>query len=140
MRSFKLEARAPLDVSGAFKNALIDQAKDSDDIIVINSEAVVDFFTSRKTGFIYASEDGCSDCAEFGARVAKIATSVEVVDIYHYEHDANNSTNAETTARNVVIGREDSPVLIYVRDGVVYDRLDDINSESDISIFLAKYK
>ena len=77
---------------------------------------------------------------DFGVRLANVAASAEISDIYHYEHITEGAGNAEITAHNVTIGKEDSPVLVYVREGVVYDRLDDINSDSDLSTFLAKYK
>ena len=140
VRSFKLETKTPLDVSGTFKEALENKEKDVNGITLVGGEAVVDFFTSGKTGFIFASDEGCSNCVDFGARLANVAASAEISDIYHYEHITEGAGNAEITARNVTIGKEDSPVLVYVREGVVYDRLDDINSDSDLSTFLAKYK
>ena len=140
VRSFKLEARAPLDVSGAFKDALVNKTKDANGITLVSGEAVVDFFTSGKTGFIFASDEECSSCIDFGARLINIAATNEISDIYHYEHVAEAAGNADVTARNVTIGKEDAPVLIYVREGVIYDRLDDSNSDADLSTFLAKYK
>ena len=140
VRSFKLETKTPLDVSGAFKEALENKEKDVSGITLVSGEAVVDFFTSGKTGFIFASDEECSSCVDFGARLANVAASAEISDIYHYEYVTEGAGNAEITARNVTIGKEDSPVLVYVREGVVYDRLDDINSDSDLSTFLAKYK
>ncbi len=140
MQSFKFEAKTKLNVAGAFKDAISKQHKDPNSITLLSGEAVVDFFTSGMTGFIYGSEKECNGCADFGTRLADFAERAEVTDIYHYEYDEGMVSKAETTAKNVTIGKEESPVLIYVREGVVYDRLDDIKSDADLSTFLAKYK
>lgn len=140
VQSFKFETKTKLDVAGAFKDAISNQNKDINGITLINGEAVVDFFTSEKSGFIFASDDECTGCAEFGSRLAATAESSEVSDVYHYEFSGDEGNKAEVAARNVTIGRESSPVLVYVRNGTVFDRLDDINSDSNLSIFLAKYK
>lgn len=140
VQSFKFEAKTKLNVAGAFKEAISKQQKDANGIMTISGEAVVDFFTSDKSGFIFASEQNCNACAEFGSRLATAAESAEVTDIYHFEYNGDEDNKAESAARNVAIGKENAPVLIYVRNGVVYDRLDDINSESNLSTFLAKYK
>lgn len=140
VRSFKFETKTTYNVDGAFKNAIASGEKDDDGITMLNGEAIVDFFSGARTGFIYGSNDQCTECATFGEMLAKNAESVEVVDIYHYEYDSNNETKIESAARNTVIGDEVAPVLIYVKKGRIYDRLDDAKSESDISTFLAKYK
>ena len=140
VQSFKFEAKTKLDVAGSFKEAIAKQDKDANGIIKLNGEAVVDFFTSEKSGFIFATDENCSGCAEFGSRLATTAESTEVSDIYHYEYSGDEDSKAETAAKNVTIGKESTPVLIYVRNGVVFDRLDDANSDSNLSTFLAKYK
>ena len=94
VRSFKLETKTPLDVSGTFKEALENKEKDVNGITLVGSEAVVDFFTSGKTGFIFASDEGCSSCVDFGARLANVAVSAEISDIYHYEHITEGAGNA----------------------------------------------
>ena len=140
VQSFKFETKVKLDVSGAFKEAIAKQDKDDNGITLVNGEAVVDFFTSEKSGFIFASDEDCTGCAEFGSRLATTAESAEVSDIYHYKYNGDEGNKAEVAAKNVTIGKESSPVLVYVRNGVVFDRLDDVNSDSNLSTFLAKYK
>ena len=87
MQSFKFEAKTKLNVAGAFKDAISKQHKDPNSITLLSGEAVVDFFTSGMTGFIYGSEKECNGCADFGTRLADFAERAEVTDIYHYEYD-----------------------------------------------------
>ena len=140
VRSFKFEAKTNYDVTDAFKSAIAANKKDDDGITMIASDAVVDFFTSGRTGFIYATKDDCSSCVAFGARLAKVAEKTEISDIYHYAHNVEDKGKIETSAYEVTIGDDEAPVLLYVKEGRIHDRLDDANSESDLSTFLAKYK
>ncbi len=140
VQSFKFETKPTYSVSGAFKDAIMNAKKDDDDITLLNSEAVVDFFVSSKSGFIYASSKDCNDCTSFGETLAIIAKKVEVADIYHYEYDPTSTERAEISAREVMADRDNMPALVYVKNGHIYDRLDDPSSESDLSTFLAKYK
>ncbi len=140
VQSFKFEAKPTYNVSGAFKEAIADGKKDDDGITLLGGEAVVDFFTSSKSGFIYATNDDCDKCVEFGKALAKAAEKAEVTDIYHYAHDSASTSKAEASALEVTIGQDEAPALIYVKNGHIHDRLDDPRSESDLSTFLAKYK
>ena len=70
VRSFKFEPKSTYDVSGAFKDAITSGKKDEDGMTLLNGEAIVDFFTSGKTGFIYATDEGCAECAAFGEKLA----------------------------------------------------------------------
>ncbi|MBP5656795.1 hypothetical protein J6X15_04415 [Candidatus Saccharibacteria bacterium] len=140
VRSFKFEPKSTYDVSGAFKDAITSGKKDEDGMTLLNGEAIVDFFTSGKTGFIYATDEGCAECAAFGEKLAKAVESEEIADIYHYEYSAEGTEKAETSAREVTIGQEEAPVLLYVKQGRIHDRLDDTKSDSDLNTFLAKYK
>ncbi len=140
VRSFKFEAKTNYDVTDAFKSAIATNKKDDDGITVITGDAVVDFFTSGKTGFIYASENDCTGCDTFGTRLARATKNAEITDVYHYIYNSEDDGKIETSAREVTIGSDETPVLLYVKEGHIHDRLDDANSESDLGTFLAKYK
>ncbi len=140
VQSFKFETKPTYSASGAFKEAIANNKKDDNSITLLNGEAVVDFFVSSKSGFIYAANEDCGICTGFGKALAKAAVKNEVTDIYHYEYDLASTEKADVSAREVTVGQEEAPVLIYVKNGHVYDRLDDPSSESDLGTFLAKYK
>ena len=140
VRSFKFETKASYDVEGAFQDAIANGDKDDDGITLIDGEAVVDFFTSSKTGFIYASDADCLGCEEFGKLLAKNAEYAEVTNLYHYEYDPDGTYNIESSARDTTIGQENEPVLLYIKQGRIHDRLDDPKDESNLNTFLAKYK
>lgn len=140
VRSFKFETKTPYNVEGAFKSAVNDDQKDDDDIVLINGEAVADFFASGNTGFIYATDDGCIGCEEFGELLAEQIEHYEVANIYHYQYNASSSSEIESSAHKMTVGQEEEPVLLYIQDGRIHDRLDNPKDKSNLSIFLAKYK
>ena len=140
VRSFKLETRTSYSADGAFKAAIASSKKDADGITLIDGEAVVDFFASGRTGFIYASDDECVGCEEFGKVLAEHIEDAEIADVYHYKYDADGAQKSESSARETTIGQEKEPVLLYIRNGRIHDRLDVPKDESDLDSFLAKYK
>ena len=106
----------------------------------LSSSGVIDFYTTEQTGFIYAATGDCASCASFEERLNTAAKEQGVIDqTYKYVFPANPS-NLDKYAHERTIATDDGPVLIYIRDGHVYDRLDEVNGDLSISTFLAKYK
>ncbi len=114
-----------------------------DEILKISTGATIDFFVSGHTGFIYASADDCGErCTDFETRLMAAATEKEVANqVFHYNYPAyNKPENPDKLAKEMVIASEDAPVLLYVRNGRIYDRLDETNGDLAVAAFLAKYK
>lgn len=106
----------------------------------ISAGAVIDFYEKGETGFIYASSTDCPECMLFGMRLSEIAKEENVTDnVFHY-HFPSEPTNYDRYAQSITSANDDGPVLLYIRGGRVYDRLDEPNSELGIKSFLLKYK
>lgn len=126
--------------SGQFSASLND-ARDGE-MLEIGAGAVIDFYESGQTGFIYASTDDCTACASFEERLTSIASSIDTLSsVYHYNYPSDNDPDEyDNYAMAITLDGDTTPTLLYVRDGKIYDRLDDYLSEAGLSSFLAKYK
>ena len=114
--------------------------KDSDKIISITAVALIDYFASNQTGFIYATPSNCASCNSFSNRLAYVAREQEVTDsIFRYSMPAKTD-EFDDYIGEVVVADETGPVLLYVRDGKIFDRLDETNGDLALSAFIAKYK
>lgn len=114
---------------------------DENSISILSAGAVADFFESSKTGFIYVSSDDCTDCSIFATRLADAIKGTEAAAVYHLNlSTGDNATEAENYAKALTGENSAYPILVYVNEGKVYDRLDDTNSEALVASFLAKYK
>ena len=110
------------------------------EITKLSAAGLIDFFSSEETGFIYAATGDCAKCQSFKANLVEAAKKIEVIDQtyqYTYPHDPGE---LDKYAHEISISTEEAPVLLYVRGGRIYDRLDETNSDLAISTFLAKYK
>lgn len=128
--------------AGLYSNETANPTYDENTLSILSAGAVADFFEQGKTGFIYASADDCADCSVFATRLASAASSVELRPIYHLNFSAASAdaSDVESYTKSLTGGDTAYPTLIYVKNGKVYDRLDDTNSESLIASFLAKYR
>ncbi len=98
--------------------------------------------TTKHSGFIYASTSSCSECTEFDKLLKKAKDGYEISGLYHYNFDdySDTTTDVDRAAKDATLAEETAPVFLYIKDGIVYDRLDDVQSESDLVTFINKYK
>ena len=115
---------------------------DENEMTEVKAGALIDFFESGHTGFVFATSDECTRCGIFSERLLGAAEEEDLLSsIVHYNYPANNNPNKyDLYAETITLNGEEAPVLLYVRNGKIYDRLDDVNSESGIVTFLEKYK
>ena len=58
-----------------------------------------------------------------------------------YNYPANNEPSVfDDYAEQITLDGEQAPVLLYVRDGRIYDRLDETNGKLGLDLFISKYK
>ena len=138
--SYDLKHKYGTRFSGQFAEDL--QNAEDGKMLEISAGSVVDFYESGQTGFIYASSDQCSECASFEERLVNIASGLGTLpNVYHYNYPADNDPSEyDYYAMTITSDGETDPVLLYVRGGKIYDRLDDYYGEAGVSSFLAKYK
>lgn len=112
------------------------------EMLELEAGALIDFYESNQTGFIYASSDDCTSCYNFKERLTTIAEEYDVLaNVHHYNYPRENEPSIyDDYAEEITLNGEQAPVLLYIRDGKIYDRLDETNGEAGISAFLGKYK
>ena len=129
---------------GTFKGQFVAEVENAVDgeMLSIGAGSVIDFYESGQTGFLYASTDKCSYCSGFEERLTNIANGLGVLsNVYHYNYPAeNNPSYYDDYVESITLDGETTPVLLYIRNGKIYDRLDDYNGESGVNSFLSKYK
>ncbi len=132
------ESQYAVKFSGRFAQEI--NAKSEDTIRSISAGGVIDFFGHEETGFIYASTHDCPECMLFNVRLYEAAEEVGVVNqVFHYDYPVDPD-EYDRYAHSLTIASEDGPVLLYVRNGRIYDRLDETNGDLSIVTFLKKYK
>ena len=124
---------------GQFETEL--QNAEDGEILSIGAGSVIDFYESGKTGFIYASSDDCANCFSFEERLTEVAENKNVLaDVYHYNYPNSDPSQYDDYAEEITLNGEQAPVLLYVREGKIYDRLDETNGSAGIESFIEKYK
>ena len=124
--------------SGQFLKETVGESGQS--ITKLSAKGLIDFYGSNQTGFIYASTQDCLDCQSFAVRLFNSAKELRAVStIYQYTYP-NEPSDFDKFAHQMTIANDDGPVLLYVRNGKIYDRLDEVNGDLGIKNFLTKYK
>lgn len=115
-------------------------SKYSQTIAKLSAKGLIDFYGSNQTGFIYASAQDCLECQSFVVRLFNAAKELGIIStVYQYTYPTE-PTEYDKFAHQMTIANENGPVLIYVRNGKIYDRLDEVNGDLSIKTFLNKYK
>ena len=136
--AYKTQSDYVLRSAGAF-------AKETDNIsdktiIALSASGAIDLFSSGQTGFLYAAPGNCAQCSSFELRLLDAIREKGISgQVYKYTYP-NNPSDFDKFAHEATIASEDGPVLLYVRDGRIYDRLDETNGDLAVATFLAKYK
>lgn len=139
--SYDLKHKYGTRFSGQFAEDL--RSAEDGEMLIVSAGSVIDFYESGQTGFIYASSDECGSCVGFEERLTNIASGLGVLsNVYHYNYPANDDPSEyDYYAMAITLdGDLISPTLLYIRDGKIYDRLDDYYGEAGINSFLMKYK
>jgi hypothetical protein len=118
------------------------QNMEEGEMLSIGAGSVIDFYESGQTGFIYASSDDCTGCVSFEERLTEVAGNKGVLaNVYHYNYPKNNEPSQyDNYAEEITLNGEQAPVLLYVREGKIYDRLDETNGSASVETFIEKYK
>lgn len=124
---------------GRFDSDAKGEAKDSNNITLLSAGAVVDMIGNDKVGMLIVGEENCLSCESFARQVTSYVDD-SVSGIYRYNASWNGGKDIEKA--NSLLGiysNEQTPNLLFIKNGVVYDRLDDVHSYDNIGVFLEKY-
>lgn len=109
--------------------------KDENNFAQISAGAVIDMINSAKTGLVIISDASSVDSDAFARRVAKYAGATD--NVYRYNVSEEKSSDDERVS--ALLEYDTTPAFIYIKDGRIFDRLDDVKNEADLSAFLEKY-
>ena len=121
---------------GTFTTESIGDQKDESGIVVLSASGVIDMLIQEKDAFLIVGEENCLGCDVFARRVANELDSTK--NVYRYNAHLE-STDADKDAKELLGTDNDAPYFIYIKDGYVFDRIDDVKSIENLRFFLEKY-
>lgn len=127
---------------GSLAESIQDNHKDSSGIVMISGAAIVDWIhNTEASGFVYVSSKDCgSFCTNYEKNLADYIKSEDCINVFHFDATSVNDKDYPTAvATKLTLGSDNAPMLIYIKDGVIYDRVDNIESSS-MESFINKYK
>lgn len=126
----------------SLSTSIQDNHRDSDGMVVISGAAIIDWvYNTKASGFVYITSKDCgSYCDSYGKNLANYLKNESDINIYRFNATSVNDKDYPTAvATKLTLGSDNAPMLIYLKDGVIYDRVDNVDQAS-MESFLAKYK
>ena len=115
--------------------------RDRDNLIMLSAGGAIDWlYNTEANGFIYVDSLGCGDICnywnvEIGSQIAK----KEGLDVFHYiATNINDKRSDDARVSELLLDDYEAPALLYVRNGRVFDRVDNFD-EASVETFLRKY-
>lgn len=121
--------------NGRFDTEQNGATKDENEFAVLSAGAVIDMINSGKTGFLVVSDESSIDSDAFARRVKQYAG--EDAKVYRYNVLTDKTDDDDRAV--ALLDCHTAPAFIYIKNGVIYDRLDDEKDEDDLIFFLQKY-
>lgn len=123
--------------NGKFDSEVDNAKKGEGDFTLLSAGAVIDMVESGKEGFLIIGNEKDITSDAFARRVSSYVEGED--GIYYYQISAGENTD-DVRAENILgLGENDTPTMLYIKNGVVYDRIDDVKDTADLSVFLNKY-
>lgn len=126
----------------SLSTSIQDNHRDSDGMVVISGAAIIDWvYNTKASGFVYITSKDCgSYCDSYGKNLANYLRNESDINIYRFNATSvNDKDYPAAVATKLTLGSDNAPTLIYLKDGVIYDRVDNVDQAS-MESFLAKYK
>ena len=121
--------------NGKFEAAKKDEKKDDNGFIKLSAGATIDMVTN-KNGFLIIGEENDINSDAFARRVGNLVEGD--LGIYRYDFKVDEDTDDIRAKKLLGIG-DDAPDFVYIKNGAVYDRIDDVKDEDLLKVFLSKY-
>ena len=121
--------------NGMFDTEVQKGNKDESGITILSAGAVIDMISSKKAGLLIVGEENCLGCDAFARRVANYDGKKGAV----YRYNAPLDATGDSSRAKELLGTGEAPDFVYIKDGKVFDRIDDVKDLDDLAIFLDKY-
>ena len=122
--------------NGMFGNESKGERKDENGFTILSDGAVIDMVRNNQSGFLIISEENCIGCDAFARRVASTVDNTDGI----YRYNAPLEDNSDSSRAKITLGVDDDmPDFVFIKDGAVFDRIDDVKDIDDLAIFIHKY-
>lgn len=121
--------------NGMFDKESRSDKKDENGFTILSAGATIDMVRNNKLGLLIVGEENCLGCDAFARRVASLVEG----DYGIYRIDFKLDEDSDESRAKAILGTEDTPSLLYVKGGAVYDRIDDVKDMTNLEVFLGKY-
>ncbi len=124
----------------SYKTEVADVKFDSYNFRSVSASAVLGLIESDASGFVYIEPADCNDaCVDFREQLSY--TQGQKADPIFAVYLSSNLSDTEKNLLKVFkLDVNGLPTLAYIKDGVIYDRLDNINSMDNLRNFLQNYR
>ena len=124
----------------AYKEELQSSLLDARSFRTLSSKAVLGMIQSKASGFVLVVPASMND--ESKAFIENVTNTQLQHQDPVFAVDLGVVLSAEDTALLVKLGQkvDDMPTLVYIKEGVIFDRLDNENSVDNLMVFLEKYR
>ncbi|MBR3163946.1 thioredoxin family protein [Candidatus Saccharibacteria bacterium] len=108
--------------------------------INLDAVAMLDYLSRDESAFIMLSTKDCAECNALSENVEKLLISHPTATVYETIVDNHTSlTDDESRVVEALSTDDRYPAFLYLKDGCVYDRLDNLNDEDALKTFIEKY-
>ena len=122
--------------NGKFDKELQGDKKDENGIRVLSAGAVIDMVKNKK-GFLIVGEENDISSDAFARRVGNLVDGdLDALGLFRFNITADDNDSARAKD---MLGVESAPAFLYIKNGEVYDRIDDVKDEDLLKVFLSKY-
>lgn len=124
--------------SGRFSDESDGDEIDDNDITMLSAGAVIDMVTGGNDGILLVCTSGHLACDAISGWLAPYIDSMEG-KIYRYDISEEETTDNARAHEVLGLIDENIPDVVYIRDGFVYDRIDNPRSNANLYDFVYKY-
>lgn len=124
----------------AYKEELQTSLLDARSFRSMSSKAILGMIQSKASGFVLVAPASLND--ESRAFIENVTNTQLQHQDPIFAVDLGAVLSVEDTALLAKLGQkvDDMPTLVYIKEGVIFDRLDNENSVDNLMVFLEKYR
>lgn len=104
--------------------------------VVVGSTKLLSKLAQKESFLLYVGKASCPACQDFKSLLKAASDEANQPEIFYY--DVDKAKHKKTVLKTLNI--EEVPSLVYVKDGEVFDRVDNTTDQNSVKLFLEKYK
>ena len=104
--------------------------------VVVSSTKLLSKMAQQEDFLLYVGKASCPACQEFNSLLKAASDEANQPEIFYY--NTENAKHKKSVLKTLSV--EEVPTLVFVKDGVVFDRADNTTDQNAVKIFLEKYK